>query len=133
MEVAMEEPIRSQGSFLDASRLYMVQGVVGQQQWRVGALLHRLLALLLPYLDHPFHNVRARLGSVLCRLFATDLEFGELGNGSLSSPLEREFVLEHILPPLSKLGTVAKVPSNGGEGMNFHSCKISFLFTLPHF
>ena len=112
----MEEPIRSQGSFLDASRLYMVQGVVGQQRWRVGQLLHRLLALLLPYLDHPFHNVRARLGSVLARLFAMDLEFGELGNASLSSPLERDFVLEQILPPLSQLGSAAQVRPEGGEG-----------------
>ena len=28
LEVAMEEPIRSQGSFIDCSRLYMAQGVL---------------------------------------------------------------------------------------------------------
>ena len=28
VEVAMEEPIRSQGSFIDCSRLYMAQGVL---------------------------------------------------------------------------------------------------------
>ena len=50
MEVAMEEPIRSQGSFIDASRLYMLQSVVAQQRWRVGQLLHRLLDFLIPFL-----------------------------------------------------------------------------------
>ena len=35
MEVAMEEPIRSQGSFIDCSRMYILQDVVAQQRWRV--------------------------------------------------------------------------------------------------
>ena len=114
----MEEPIiRSQGSFLDASRLYMVQGLVAEQRWRVGQLLQRLLDLILPYLDHPFHNVRARLGSLLASLFAMDIEFGEqLGNASLTSPLERDFVLERILPPLLQLKEMERVRPEGEEG-----------------
>ena len=116
----MEEPIRSQGSFLDASRLYLVQGVVSQQRWRVGQLLHRLLTHILPYLDHPFHNVRSRLGSVLSRLFAMDIEFGELGNGSISSPMERDFVLEKILPPLRQLtGQDGQRPEGEGRYITF--------------
>ena len=102
MEVAMEEPIRSQGSFIDASRLYMLQSVVAQQRWRVGQLLHRLLDFLLPYLDHPFHNVRSRLGAVLTNIFALDISFGELGNASVTSPVERDFV-DLLLPRLTPL------------------------------
>ena len=102
MEVAMEDPIRSQGSFIDASRLYMLQGVVAQQRWRVGELLHRLLEFLVPFLDHPFHNVRSRLGAVLTNIFALDIHFGDLGNASVSSPVEKDFV-EQILPRLQPL------------------------------
>ena len=69
MEVAMEEPIRSQGSFIDCSRLYMLQGVLAQQKWRVGDLLHRLLAFLVPFLDHPYHNVRLVFIEILVPTF----------------------------------------------------------------
>ena len=86
MEVAMEEPIRCQGSFIDASRLYMLQGVVAQQRWRVGQLLRRLLAFLLPFLHHPYSNVRSRLGAVLTNIFALDINFPGWGNASVTSP-----------------------------------------------
>jgi proteasome activator subunit 4 len=36
LEALMEEPLRSRGSFLDSSRLYVLQGAVAQQEWRVG-------------------------------------------------------------------------------------------------
>ena len=102
MEVAMEEPIRSQGSFIDSSRLYMLQGVVAQQRWRVGELLNRLLVFLRPFLDHPYHNVRCRLGSVLTNIFSLDVPFVGEGNANLSSPFESDFVKE-ILPSLNCL------------------------------
>ena len=43
-----------QGSFTDSSRMYMLQGVMAQQEWRAGELLHRLLDFLKPYLTHPY-------------------------------------------------------------------------------
>ena len=90
MEVAMEEPIRSQGSFIDCSRMYILQGVVAQQRWRVGELLHRLLTFLKPFLNHPYHNVRSRLGAVLTNIFAFDVDFDNFGNANKSSPHEEE-------------------------------------------
>jgi len=102
MEVAMEEPIRSQGSFIDSSRLYMLQGVVAQQRWRVGELLHRLLEFLQPFLNHPYHNVRSRLGAVLTNIFALDIHFEGRGNASQTSPEESKFVAE-VLPQLAVL------------------------------
>jgi len=102
MEVAMEEPIRSQGSFIDASRLYMLQGVVAQQRWRVGELLHRMLVFLRPFLNHPYHNVRSRLGAVLTNIFALDIEFPGCGNANRSSPIETDF-LQSIFTELETL------------------------------
>ena len=117
----MEEPIRSQGSFIDCSRLYMAQGVlVGFRlvsedfkisssssvfnifRWRVGEVLTRLLSTLKPFLDHPYHNVRSRLGGVLNNIFSYDLEFEGWGNSNKSSPHEADFLRE-TLPLLSVL------------------------------
>ena len=115
----MEEPIRSQGSFIDCSRLYMAQGVlVGHRsvimfklsnilsnfsfRWRVGEVLSRLLTTLKPFLDHPYHNVRSRLGGVLTNIFAYDLDFEGWGNSNKSSPHEEAFLRE-TLPLLSVL------------------------------
>ena len=77
MEVLMEEPIRSKGSFIDSSRLYALQGGIAQQEWRVGELCHRLNEFLKPFLTHPFKNVRDRLGSVLANIYMPDLDFEE--------------------------------------------------------
>ena len=75
MDVLMEEPIRSKGSFIDSSRLYALQGGMAQQEWRIGELCHRLNDFLKPYLTHPFKNVRDRLGSVLANIYMSDLDF----------------------------------------------------------
>ena len=45
---------RSQGSFIDSSRLYVLQGGLAQQEWRDGPLLNRLLSFLHQYLNHPY-------------------------------------------------------------------------------
>ena len=69
----------------------------------MGELLSRLLVFLRPFLDHQYHNVRCRLGSVLTNIFSLDVEFVGEGNANLSSPVERDFVQE-ILPSLLCLG-----------------------------
>ena len=61
LEVLMEEPLRSQGSFLDASRLYVLQGALAQQEWRIGSLLHKLDRFLSPYLTHPYQVKDCRI------------------------------------------------------------------------
>ena len=68
LEVLMEEPLRSQGSFLDASRLYVLQGALAQQEWRIGSLLHKLDRFLSPYLTHPY---QVRLCHCLLLRFVT--------------------------------------------------------------
>ena len=101
LEVLMEEPLRSQGSFLDSSRLYVLQGAMAQQEWRVGSLLHRLDQFLKPFLTHPYQNVRERLGSVVSNIYAMDIQFPS-GTGGILSPNLSDLVAE-VLPKLEQM------------------------------
>lgn len=47
---------------LISSRLYVLQGGLAQQEWRVPELLHRLLKYLEPKLTQVYKNVRERIG-----------------------------------------------------------------------
>lgn len=48
--------------FFLSSRLYVLQGGLAQQEWRVPELLHRLLQYLEPKLTQVYKNVRERIG-----------------------------------------------------------------------
>ena len=113
LEVLMEEPLRSQGSFLDSSRLYVLQGAMAQQEWRIGTLLHQLDKFLSPYLTHPYQNVRERLGSVVANIYAMDITFPQGHGGSLSPTVAS--LLSDVLPQLE----VMKVEPDQ-ELYNFH-------------
>lgn len=47
---------------LSRSHLYVLQGGLAQQEWRVPELLHRLLSYLEPKLTQVYKNVRERIG-----------------------------------------------------------------------
>ena len=113
LEVLMEEPLRSQGSFLDSSRLYVLQGAMAQQEWRIGALLHQLDKFLTPYLTHPYQNVRERLGSVVANIYAMDITFSQGPGGSQSPSVAN--LLSQVIPKLD----VMKVEPDQ-ELYNFH-------------
>lgn len=51
---------------LFCSRLYVLQGGLAQQEWRVPELLHRLLQYLEPKLTQVYKNVRERIGRWGC-------------------------------------------------------------------
>ncbi|KAJ8396071.1 hypothetical protein AAFF_G00026030 [Aldrovandia affinis] len=73
-EMLMESPVNGEGgSFVDACRLYVLQGGLAQQEWRVPELLHRLLEYLEPLLTQVYKNVRERIGSVLTYIFMIDV------------------------------------------------------------
>ncbi|CAL8299965.1 unnamed protein product [Merluccius merluccius] len=73
-EMLMESPVNGEGgSFVDACRLYVLQGGLAQQEWRVPELLHRLLQYLEPKLTQVYKNVRERIGSVLTYIFMIDV------------------------------------------------------------
>ena len=78
----------------------MLQGGISQQEWRVSELLARLLDVLRPYLNHPYQNMRDRLGSVLTNIFLHDLQIP--GGNKSSAPRVQDFVYE-ILPQLAPL------------------------------
>lgn len=67
---------------------------------RVSELLYRLLSLLKPYLNHPYQNVRDRLGSVLTNIFLHDVQVP--GGTRSYSPRVEPFVRE-LLPQLACL------------------------------
>ncbi|XP_035386226.1 proteasome activator complex subunit 4A isoform X4 [Electrophorus electricus] len=72
-EMLMESPVNGEGgSFVDACHLYVLQGGLAQQEWRVPELLHRLLQYLEPKLTQVYKNVRERIGSVLTYIFIID-------------------------------------------------------------
>ena len=54
-----------------ASRLYVLQGAIAQQEWRLPYVLNSLLAYLEPLLSHPYKNVRDRLGRLAASLLGT--------------------------------------------------------------
>ncbi|KTG47925.1 hypothetical protein cypCar_00026947 [Cyprinus carpio] len=74
LEMLMECPLSGEGgSFVDACHLYVLQGGLAQQEWRVPELLHRLLSYLEPKLTQVYKNVRERIGSVLTYIFMIDV------------------------------------------------------------
>ncbi|XP_071961962.1 proteasome activator complex subunit 4-like [Antedon mediterranea] len=101
LETLMESPIRGDGgSFSDASRLFVLQGCLIQQEWRVPSLLHRLLAYLEQHLTHTYKNVRDRVGNVLSWIFLFDYT---MPNGNVTtSPHTQEFASK-LLPRLTAL------------------------------
>ncbi|XP_041818516.1 proteasome activator complex subunit 4B [Chelmon rostratus] len=104
LELLIESPLSGEGgSFRDASLLYVLQGGLAQQQWRVSELLHRLLAYLEPKLTQVYKNVRERIGSVLTYIFMIDVALPN--TLPTSSPHVAEFVtrvLERLKPLTSE-------------------------------
>lgn len=74
-EILLEDPIKEVKSFIDCCRLYCLQGAFNQHVWRMGSVAQRLLDYLRPFLNHPFQNVRERIGSTLINIFENDLCF----------------------------------------------------------
>ncbi|XP_033974849.1 proteasome activator complex subunit 4B-like [Trematomus bernacchii] len=103
-EMLMESPLSGEGgSFRDASLLYVLQGGLAQQQWRVSELLHRLLTYLEPKLTQVYKNVRERIGSVLTYIFMIDVALPH--THITYSPHVAEFltrVLERLKPLMSE-------------------------------
>ncbi|XP_065838430.1 proteasome activator complex subunit 4-like [Oscarella lobularis] len=86
------------GSFKDTAQLYLLQGAVEQQEWRVPALHHALLNQLKPYLNHSYKLVRDRIGSFLSTIFYFEIKLPN-GGGSQLQPKLSEFI-KFITPQL---------------------------------
>ncbi|XP_075452050.1 proteasome activator complex subunit 4 isoform X1 [Ascaphus truei] len=99
-ELLLESPVSGEGgSFVDACRLYVLQGGLAQQEWRVPELLHKLLMYLEPKLTQVYKNVRERIGSVLTYIFMIDVSLPN--TAPTKSPRISDFtarVLEKLKP-----------------------------------
>lgn len=99
-EVLLEDPLQEATSFIDCSRIYCLQGAFNQHVWRMNSVAHRLLNYLRPYLDHPFQNVRQRIGSMLINIFEGDIEFP---NGNPPEGPRIRDIIKEILPKIAIL------------------------------
>eukprot|EP00057_Strongylocentrotus_purpuratus_P019391 XP_011673865.1 PREDICTED: proteasome activator complex subunit 4 isoform X2 [Strongylocentrotus purpuratus] len=101
-----QQPIsedEERGSFLDSSRLFILQGGLFQQEWRVPGLHHRLLGYIRQHLTHSYKNVRDKIGSFLVMIFMYDNAWSR--ENQTSSPHRQEF-LESILPQMAPLANI---------------------------
>ncbi|XP_061787911.1 proteasome activator complex subunit 4B-like [Nerophis lumbriciformis] len=113
LELLMESPLIGEGSsFRDASLLYVLQGGLAQQQWRVSELLHRLLAYLEPKLTQVYKNVRERIGSVLTYIFMMDVALPH--TQPTTSPHVADFVTR-VLERLKPLTSEAEIRNHVHE------------------
>lgn len=105
-DILMDNPLNGDGgSFGDSSRLYVLQMALITQEWRVTELLENILSYLEPHLDHPYKNVRDRIGSLLCYIFLYDYEMHPDSQSFL--PLRKMFVCKVLaeLEPLKNLSS----------------------------
>ncbi|CAN7938235.1 unnamed protein product [Ixodes hexagonus] len=102
-EQLMADPLKGEdGSFLQASRLYVLLGGLAQQEWRVCELLHQQLEYLKPRLMHSYQNVRDKMGSLLCNIFLYDLQLPMFGSTLSLAPRRSAFV-DFLMPQLAPL------------------------------
>jgi proteasome activator subunit 4 len=115
-ETLLENPIREEKSFFDCSRLYCLQGAFNQHAWRMVSVASRLLTYLTPFFNHPFQNVRERIGSTLINIFENDMNFG---TDTLPSELPQiRHLLELKRDELALLKTDEN--QNHGKDLNFN-------------
>ncbi|CAL1268748.1 unnamed protein product [Larinioides sclopetarius] len=100
-EFFMQEPQSVEyGSFLEASWICLLLGLIAQQEWRACELLHRALAYIFPKLDHSYQNVREQLGSFLVYIFMYDIP---INAKSLAYTPKRVPFLKSLMPRVALL------------------------------
>ncbi|XP_067941424.1 proteasome activator complex subunit 4B-like [Watersipora subatra] len=87
---AVGHNIDSSTSLETSSRLYFLQGTLGQQQWRVPMLNTFVTELIKERLASPFKTIRSRLGSVLCSCYVFDLPY--INNDAWHNPTRADLV-----------------------------------------
>ena len=112
IKMLMESQLTSEGgSFGDSSRLYVLQGALAQQEWRVPSVLHKFLDLLKSNLSHPYKIVRDRIGSVLVNIFLYDIP---LPSGVPTTSPKRADFLAFLQPQLEVLTNSFKNGNGNG-------------------
>lgn len=98
-------------SFIQASRIYCLLGVVQQQEWRDLSLLNYLVDYLKSdeHLTHSLQSVRERIGVLLTNIFMYDVD-GPCLPGTLDKAPKRDEFINYVLPQLAPL-----MKENGSE------------------
>lgn len=97
----MDNPITGDnGSSVDVTRLYCLQGALQQQEWRIPLLLHKLLDHFKKHLAYNYKNVRDRMASCLQSIFFNDVRFN---NSPENNQPKVEDFIEYILPQMKSL------------------------------
>lgn len=109
-----EKPIDS--SFGAASRLYLLQGGLNQQEWRVVPIWHRILSKFESQLAQPYQNIRERFGSVLSTAFSCDIP-GAVLSGKNGPPRRDEFI-DRVYGKLKILRAEAEAGEPYGSASN---------------
>ncbi|XP_023231412.1 proteasome activator complex subunit 4-like [Centruroides sculpturatus] len=121
-ELLMEDRLKGEnGSFLESSCLYILFGVLSQQEWRCFELLHRLLEYLKPHLTHSYQNVREKIGSLVGNIFMYDLAFPN--SPCLKLAPQRAPFIQEILSQLSILNIEENIDSPMDEITPFFNNK----------
>ena len=103
LEFLVNEPTQNSSSALvEASKLYVLQGGIHQQEWRVPCLLQKVLCYAEPMLGHTYKNIRNRIGSLLASLFLYDIQLMDRAQNVQRTPSVDDFI-ERILPRLESL------------------------------
>uniref|UniRef100_H2Z3X1 Proteasome activator complex subunit 4 C-terminal domain-containing protein n=1 Tax=Ciona savignyi TaxID=51511 RepID=H2Z3X1_CIOSA len=98
LEFMVNEPSNASTSALvESSKLYVLQGGIHQQEWRVPKLLNKILTLVEPMVGHPYKSLRNRIGSMLASVFLYDQDFCGEKHLLPRTPQVSEF-MERILP-----------------------------------
>lgn len=95
-----------EGSFLQASRLYVQLGGLAQQEWRVCELLDQELERLKPRLTHSYQNVRDKIGGLLCNIFLYDVQL-PMFEAALTLVPRRSRFMDYAMPLLAPLAEAA--------------------------
>ncbi|XP_068089225.1 proteasome activator complex subunit 4 isoform X1 [Hyperolius riggenbachi] len=132
-ELLLESPVSGEGgSFLDACRLYVLQGGLAQQEWRVPELLHKLLTYLEPKLTQVYKNVRERIGSVLTYIFMIDVSLPN--TAPTMSPRISEFTARLLdnMKPLMEADEIQNhvMEENGGGEQDEKTRAIKLMKTI---
>lgn len=93
----------------------------------MGSVAHRLLEYLRPFLNHPFQNVRERIGSTLINIFENDLNFP----GSEQTNFSPRIV--ELIESRAQEFELLRTQENINHGKTWNSSSLTFIDFLSFF
>ena len=110
----------SNSALIEASKLYVLQGGLHQQEWRIPELLETILNHVEPLLGHPFKNIRNRVGSLLASIFLYDVQLMGKPQSSNRTPLVEDFI-NRVMPQLESISAESSPLPTSASNAAFQS------------